>query len=192
MRKRLPLLALFAAVYLAYFPLNRILENAQTFKTPLDDSIPLIAAFSVPYLTFLPLIAGLAVLFFLKAPDRLFKSLMVSGILATLASYLIFTLFPTSIERPDILGSDIFSDLVRFIYSHDRPYNLFPSGHTFNTVIFALHLIKWKPKLALLTGAVSFLIILSTLLIKQHYLPDVVGGIILGGGTALLSLNFKR
>lgn len=187
MKKKIYLLGLFAATYLAYFPINRLLVNSQIFKFPLDDLIPLIPVFSVPYLIFLPLLVFLPVLFFLKAPENIFKSLMLSGIIATLISYLIFFVFPTSIVKPTVAGADIFSQLVRLIYTHDYPYTLFPSGHTLNTVIFAFYLNKWKPGYLLPIGLVSLSIILSTLFVRQHYLPDILGGLLLGGTAAFLS-----
>lgn len=178
--KRLALLVLFVIVYLAYFPLNRTLANANFFKFAADDLIPLVPIFSVPYLAYLPLLVLFTGLFFVKADEKLFRSFVLSGIIASLLSYLIFVVFPTAVRRPLVEGTDIFSQLVKIIYNSDRPYNVFPSGHTFNTVISALHLWRWRPKHLWTIAAGSILIILSTLLIKQHYLPDIIGGIALG------------
>lgn len=185
MNKKTLILTAFTVVYLAYFLFNWLSVDGRIFKTALDESIPFVPIFVVPYLSFLLFIPTLTLLFFFKAPEKLFLSLTLSGITATLISYLIFSAFPTSGIKPEVANSDLFSQLVKLIYAHDLPHNLFPSGHTFNTVLFFLHFSKWKPRYTVISAITSGLIIASTVLIKQHYLPDVIGGLALGTVTTL-------
>ena len=71
----------------------------------------------------------------------------------------------------------IFDKLVLFIYSVDTAQNSFPSEHVTFTVLANLCLMRMSRKFALLLLPLTCLIVISTVLIKQHYLPDIIGGI---------------
>jgi membrane-associated phospholipid phosphatase len=116
--------------------------------------------------------------------------LAVTIILVHLISYLFFIFYQTEALRPQIIGAGLFNDLVRFIYAHDAPYNCFPSLHTSLSTVMALYFVFIKSKWKLFFVIISLLIILSTLFVKQHYILDVIAGLILGVGATLLI--FKR
>lgn len=65
-----------------------------------------------------------------------------------------------------------------FTQSIDGPNNCFPSGHAAISVITAYHMIKFigTP----LSAAYSLLVILSCLFCKQHYIVDVLAGVMVG------------
>ncbi|MEJ6488050.1 phosphatase PAP2 family protein, partial [Nostoc punctiforme UO1] len=69
--------------------------------------------------------------------------------------------------------------LVLYIYSKDYPYNCFPSLHNALSVLSFFYWVQVLPKFKWIIGIFVLLIILSTLLIKQHYIPDVISGILL-------------
>ena len=88
------------------------------------------------------------------------------------------------ITRPEITGTDIFSQLVRFIYSVDAPVNLFPSIHCLESwcCIRAAYKMNFKTEkrtnyYRVATILMSLGIFASTLFIKQHVIADVFGGI---------------
>ena len=66
------------------------------------------------------------------------------------------------------------------LYQNDYPYNAAPSGHTFYTVISFLYIRRWHPKAQGIALIIALLIIASTLFTKQHYVLDVISGLILG------------
>jgi membrane-associated phospholipid phosphatase len=65
-----------------------------------------------------------------------------------------------------------------FIQAIDGTNNCFPSGHAAISVITAYHMATYSG--TILAGCYAFLIILSCLYCKQHYIIDVIAGAILG------------
>jgi membrane-associated phospholipid phosphatase len=93
---------------------------------------------------------------------------------------LFFIILPTTNKRPMVLGDDLFSWLVRFIYRMDPPTNLFPSIHCLVSWFCFIGIRKSK-KIPLWYKVFScifaILVCASTQFIKQHYLIDILGGI---------------
>jgi membrane-associated phospholipid phosphatase len=110
--------------------------------------------------------------------DNLYQSFVISMITVMLASYVVYLLFPTYVERPVLQGDDWLSRLVAGLYASDRVNNAFPSGHTYNTVLIALFWSRWYPQLRWLWWAITIIVLLSTLFTRQHNLPDLAGGIL--------------
>ncbi len=83
-------------------------------------------------------------------------------------------------------GSDIFARLVRAIYRSDTPMNVCPSIHVFNSVTLLLAYYRSRifdaPRRRWMRPAAMVLcmsITLSTMLLKQHSVIDVVFGLLL-------------
>lgn len=82
--------------------------------------------------------------------------------------------------RPEVVGDDFCSWLVRFIYSADAPYNLFPSIHCLVSWYCYIGIRKSSkiPKWYQWFSCVfAILVCASTQFTKQHYLVDIAGGI---------------
>lgn len=181
------LLALFLIVFFLYFPINRKIRKGHCLKTNTDDLIPFIPFFSIFYIGVYVLAISFMTIAFGKSLIE-FKQFIFALSLAGLISYLIFILFPTSIDRPEIKAKGFFNYLVKLIYKLDKPYNVFPSGHAFYTTIFMLFFTSWYPNFGFIFLLTAILILMSAILIKQHHLLDMFGGIILGNICYLLSL----
>lgn len=183
-------MALYSIFYLSVFhylesnvPLRSILVHCR-----LDDLIPFCKYAAIPYFAWFPWIPF--TLFFLlwKAPREDFWRLcmpLFSGMTIALACYVIL---PTGLNlRPCYVpGTDIFARAVRFLYSTDTPINVCPSIHVFNSVtlmlayyrsaIFDAPRRRWmRPAAMVLCVSIS----LSTILLKQHSVIDVVFGLLL-------------
>jgi membrane-associated phospholipid phosphatase len=63
------------------------------------------------------------------------------------------------------------------VYSLDRPFNDFPSLHTSLSAIVAVMWLRIHPRTGVAVAFWCGLIIASTVLIHQHYLADVAGGL---------------
>ena len=92
----------------------------------------------------------------------------------------------TDLRPAYIYGNDIFTRTVRALWRTDTPTNVFPSIHVFNSVTLALayhHCARLRGRKWLWVRVSADLlcvsIILSTMLLKQHSVIDVMGGIIL-------------
>lgn len=147
----------------------------------LDARIPLIPVFSLVYFgSFLWWI-----FFFLKIcsdGETSCYRLIAADFVAKLICLAFFLCIPTTVQRPSITGTDIFSQLMRFLYWVDEPNNLFPSMHCmtawlcFRPLFDCEHLEK-KNRRLVVCGIGTLLICLSTLFTKQHVFVDVFGGI---------------
>jgi membrane-associated phospholipid phosphatase len=157
-------------------------------RTPLDDLIPVVGPFAVPYVSLRPFIYLSAVLFLLIRV-RIYRSAAVSMIVVLLVSYAFYAFLQTYIDRPAIAGDDLFSRMIRDVYASDQPYNDFPSLHASLSTIFAIHWLRVDRGLGMPIAVWAALIVLSTVFVKQHYVPDVVAGVLLASVTSWWSLR---
>jgi membrane-associated phospholipid phosphatase len=177
--KRLIGLAALLGAMLLYWPINRAGRGGLALETALDRAIPLWPVWIVPYLGVFLALLILLVAVYLWMPYRMFQAFITANLIAFAVSYVIYLVFPTYTNRPAIAGGDPFSEAIRWLYSQDRAYNAFPSGHTYMTTIAWLFLWRWQPRLRLLTTIVAALVLLSTLFTRQHNVADLIGGIAL-------------
>ena len=93
----------------------------------------------------------------------------------------LFIAVPTIIKRPAIDNRNIFSVMVQSIYVMDAPTNLLPSIHCLESWICFRGTFchknfsgGYKAGMFLMT----ILVFMSTVLIKQHVIIDIVGAIV--------------
>jgi len=153
-----------------YFLINNFVQGMQyyNYESIMDSFFPLIPFFIVFYISAYVLIV-LPIAFIDDLRPFTLALLAVGGITA-----IIFILFPGNITRPEIVSNDIFSRLLLWMYSVDNAHNVFPSSHVSLSFLSALIIHKRWCYLWLL------LILISTLLVEQHFFWDVVGGLIVG------------
>jgi membrane-associated phospholipid phosphatase len=167
--------AVSVAVYLIYPALNH--GPGKIFlQTPLDRAIPLVPVMVIPYLSLFPLLIVAAIVFAI-ADLRRVQQLAVAVTLALLASYLVYVLAQSYVIRPTPAGRDWLTAAVRYVYSLDQPYNDFPSLHTSLSAIVALLWLRIHRRTGVAVAVWCGLIVASTVLIHQHYLADVAGGL---------------
>jgi len=152
--------------------------------TPIDVMIPYVSYFVIPYILYFPFIILPFLLLWKRSND--YKNLALTYITVLIISQLIFLSFQTTMTRADVQPADIFDELVIQIYSADKPLNLLPSLHTALSIVAALFIWKFNKKLGVAAVILTVLIIISTLLIKQHVIPDAIAGILLAFGSYYL------
>lgn len=144
--------------------------------TFIDRVIPLTPEFIVFYM------AGylfVLVPCLLVQPRRAFLAATVAFVVIMGIGLLVFRYFPVHMDKTLATGSDWFSRVTHFQQTIDTSYNNFPSLHV------ALNVYAWALIARQLGGIrpgwllLPALIVLSTLLVKQHLLVDVAGGIAL-------------
>jgi membrane-associated phospholipid phosphatase len=77
--------------------------------------------------------------------------------------------------------------MIRDVYAGDNPYNDFPSLHTSLSTLVAFHWFRVDRRLGIAVAIWTALIVASTVLIKQHNVADVAGGLLLAYGAYWLS-----
>ena len=171
----LVVLALAYGVFAAtYLPINLFSRGrpARTLYLPGEANIPFIPAFEFLYVLgyLLPVFA----VFALPGPREL-RRLVAAFCMTLLVAYGTYLLFPVWFERPDLRPDSLATWLLWLEY-HDPSYNHFPSLHV--GISWLLYLACRRgvrfPTLFLITVVG---IALSTLLVKQHYMVDVLYGI---------------
>lgn len=169
---------LMAISFLLYPTLNKAPQEVHILELWIDSYIPFWPAFSIPYLLYIPYIIFTLLFFVYFSEFSVFVT--ISFVFCLLIASFFYVFFQTTVPRSTITSADLFSSLVNFIYAVDKPYNCFPSLHVSLSVMMYLYWLKRKTRNSILLGIFTLFIILSTLLIKQHFIADVIAGIALG------------
>ena len=170
-------------IILLYFPINQGVAGGKILKSPLDKYIPLLPVFVYPYLIALLWWNICLVWAFCKMDQRRLIGFIVAIIISNLTAYLIYIFFPTHVNRPEFETTSLSGTLLGYVYEFDRPYNAFPSGHTYFTTLIFLFWLEWKPRQKSLWAFITITILASTLFVHQHYVVDVIGGICLASAS---------
>jgi len=120
---------------------------------------------------------------FFQNNSKNYYRLVFSLSLGLLINSIIYVAFPTYVLRPELVGNDFLTGLVRQIYTIDPPYNCFPSMHVLYSFICSWYLLIFKRVgwwFDVFIGLSFVLISLSTVFTKQHYTPDIIGGVVVG------------
>lgn len=176
---------LFYGIYIfGFFLIEQVNQRpAILIYSVFDDWIPFSKYAVVPYCMWFVEIAGILLfLYFKKSRDIYIRNmaLILSSMMCALP---IFCLFPTAVDlRPSsVIGDDILSKLVRFIYFVDDSRNVCPSLHVTECYL----MIKiWNQYIGKKKGLpmmiLNVIICISTLFLKQHSVIDVVVGLLYG------------
>jgi membrane-associated phospholipid phosphatase len=89
-----------------------------------------------------------------------------------------FFFFPTYVRAATLEGNDIFTVSLRMMHETWGRYAAFPSGHVYITALLVLFFSRWYPRYKLLWMMLLVIISLSTLFTGQHYILDVIGGVV--------------
>ena len=183
-------LAVPVLIYAPFYMIWFIYLERHTFAhysvihTAVDDMIPFNELFVIPYYTWF-LYVSVTLLFFLFSLDLedYYKNFifLATGMTVFLV---ISTLFPNMhMLRPAVMPRDnVFTDLVKVIYSHDTSANLWPSIHVYNSIgtMIAVHRSRRIGKRGkIVSDIIGVSIIMSTMLIKQHSVYDVITAFIM-------------
>jgi len=156
--------------------------------TALDSALPLVPVFVIPYVSLQPYIYATLIIFLIFR-TKYFQSVCLAMITVWFISYGFYYFLQSEVIRPVLAGTDIFSKMVEQVYAGDNPFNDFPSLHTSLSSLMALHWIKVNKPLGIVLSIWTALIVTSTLLIKQHYIPDLIFGLVLAFGAAWLYIR---
>jgi len=83
-------------------------------------------------------------------------------------------------SRPaEVIGNGFAVWCLRFLYELDPPYNCFPSLHVAHSFVSALTCYRVNRGVGIAGAICAVLVGISTLFTKQHYILDVIAGILL-------------
>lgn len=177
----IPLLTVLTVNILAYNGTRLLphLCDARNLENALDNRIPVVPAFVIIYV-----LAYVQWVFGYWAAARAEKSIcyrMCAGeVIGKIITMCIYLLIPTTLTRPELTGSDPLTALLRLIYAIDPPDNLLPSMHCFASWFCFRVALKQKNAPSWYAPAqlgFTLVVFLSTVLVKQHVLIDVISGV---------------
>ncbi len=180
---RYSLAGLYLFLFLADFFLLEHLDRGQVYVIScfLDDWIPFCEWFVIPYFLWYVWVPVFLVLFLLKDREA-YLNLCFTMFAGGTICLLIYAVWPNGLElRREISADNFCADIVHFLRYVDSPDNVCPSIHVSSTVAVHLaicrsHFLLENRKIRGLSLAVTVLICLSTMLIKQHSVVDVACG----------------
>lgn len=191
-RQLLPLSWMLSVMMCSYLYglTNGISRPLHTMEIWLDRMIPFNEYFIIPYIIWGPCIFLSFIFFFFKNRDAYYR-MIVSSVIGHMFCYAFYMLYQTHVPRPFITDDTFFLKLVHYIYSNDEPVNAFPSIHVLTTYLMmrAYHWEKLSKWVGWIPQFIGLSIILSTVFVKQHYVIDIAGGILLGEAMLLLAYH---
>ena len=176
----------YVPIYMSWFVCieKHKFSHYAIIHTVIDDYIPFVEEFIIPYYLWFAYVS-LTLMFFMLSFDveDYYKNLffLTTGMTIFLV---ISTLFPNMHNlRPVVMPRDnIFTDLVKIIYTSDTPSNLWPSIHVYNsigTMVAVHHSKRFGKRGTIIMDIIGWSIILSTLFVKQHSFYDVTTAFIM-------------
>lgn len=152
-----------------------------TVNTPalaLDRLLPLAPTWALVYGALYAFLIVLPVL--VVQQEELIRRTVWAYITVWTAAYIGFLLYPTVAPRPDkVLGEGFAVWGLRFLYDADPPYNCFPSIHVAHSFVSALACYRVHRVLGFSAVLCASLVAVSTVFTKQHYVADLLAGILL-------------
>lgn len=178
---RLLFILMIPAAQGLYFLINLTTTQAYDITIFLDKYIPFNEWFIIPYVFwYFYTFGALAVLAY--KDYKTYYKLLFSIVTGMMICFLIYFIFPTTVPRPHVPGTNLLQKMVLMIYGNDKPYNCFPSIHMLDTLLITMFVFKHNRNLILriTTAVICVSIYLSTWFVKQHSILDAVASTILG------------
>ena len=177
-----------------YLTINWISSRRASFfdvSFPWENDIPFIPVFIFGYI--LVYLSVLLVYLVIRDTGD-WRRVVIAFLISTSLSYAIFLLFPVKMTmRPDLTGLSGVSALVtRYYYIIDLPYNCFPSLHVTYPTLATL--VAWRSHAVWrwIFAAMAFVVAVSVVLVKQHYVADVVAGFLNAGLCFWITVRLEK
>lgn len=177
----LPPLFTFVVNSLVYWGAPLIVGTGRSHNLSggLDELVPFMPAFIIIYFgCYIFWVVNYLMVAFYEDENK--YRFYTADFYARLICLAFFVFFPTTNTRPELTGNGIFIREMRFLYTVDKPVNLFPSIHCMASWFCCIGLRKCKeiPEwYKLMSVLIAISVFISTLATRQHVLWDVAGGI---------------
>lgn len=175
LNKRLVLFFLACCIQMIYIPTSNRVSGGIEPKLPIDV-FPIWSVWILPYVSCYVLWFVSITWIITKTEDKQFRSFITACILTFALAALTFIFFPTYVKPASLVGSDMFTLLLRIFHEQTGRYAAFPSGHVYITTLLALFFCRWYARYRSFWILILVLVSLSTLFTGQHYILDVLGG----------------
>ncbi|KAB1438086.1 phosphatase PAP2 family protein [Candidatus Galacturonibacter soehngenii] len=180
---------LYFAIYLPWFVYleKHVVKSYHVIHMDIDDKIPFNEVFIIPYMLWFAYVA-VTFLYFFFYDMRSYRKMCLFLFSGMTIFLIISTVYPNGhLLRPTTFEhNNIFTKMVSALYKADTPTNLFPSIHVYNSIGTHLAIVKSdklkeKKGLCFASFILMTLIIMSTVMLKQHSVFDVITAFIMAG-----------
>ncbi len=161
----------------------KFLEGApHLIGNAIDDKIPFSVYAIIPYSTWFFLLIIVPYILYKKDKNSLSKYI-VSYILMVIIADITYIIYPTTLIRPEVTGTNIIELIARLVFWVDTPVlNCFPSMHCAVSMLWLLYVLVSKETSRtekIIIPILCIIIMISTLFIKQHVFIDLISGVII-------------
>lgn len=176
---------LYVLIYMPWFAwLEQNVKTYTVLHVKLDDMIPFCEYFVIPYFLWFAYVPTVMIFLFFTSKKDFYRASAYLFIGMSICLFICTVWHNGQDLRMEITNNNIFSNIVKRLYTTDTNTNVFPSIHVFNSIGVFVALIKSERLknniIKVASGLLSVSIILSTMFLKQHSVLDVIGGITLG------------
>jgi len=178
----IPIISVIIINCITYYICPMISEDFKhhDLGTWIDDNLPFCGFFVVFYvLAYLQWV--LSYIVHCRTSKENCHQIASSDIIAKLICFTLYIAFPVTITRPQLTSGSFFDSIVSFLYSIDKPVNLFPSIHCLESwICFRGACLTYGKHKSYVTFQFIFsvLVFASTVLIKQHFFADIIAGVL--------------
>lgn len=177
----IPLLSCLGVNCIVYFGIRLFTTNVKhhDFTMAFDKAVPVIPEFVFIYLgCYIFWVANYIII--ARQGKEYCMRFVFADIMSRLICGIFFLFLPTTNIRPELVGTDIWTTLLKFVYATDAANNLFPSIHCLVSWFCYIGIRGRKniPKWYRMFSCIfAILVFISTQVTKQHYIIDVIGGV---------------
>lgn len=176
-----PVFMVFYMVSFFYLE-NRVNYRFHVIHSSFDKMVPFCEYFVVPYFLWFFYIAFTVLWFMFKNKDQKEYLQLIFNLGIGMTVFLLVSwIYPNGhLLRPiEFPRENIFTDMVRFLYTIDTPTNVLPSIHVYNSIaafiaIARCKALKNKRWVVWGTFVLTISIVAATMFLKQHTVVDVV------------------
>jgi membrane-associated phospholipid phosphatase len=183
------MVALFLLVPFYIFIARRVSSGAlHVPELPWDRALPLQPTWALIYGSLYVFLIALPVV--VVRQEEHIRRTFWAYLVVWVSAYVCFLVYPTVAPRPpEVVGDGFAVWGLRSLYDADPPYNCFPSLHVAHSFLSALTCYRLHRKLGLAALACASLVAVSTLFTKQHYIADVIAGLLMAAAAYVLVLR---
>jgi membrane-associated phospholipid phosphatase len=190
-KKTLGLILMVTFYTVGYLGINRIngfRNHYYDVSLWFEKDIPFVPVAIIGY-SFVFVLVALLFLLIDNMPD--FWDMFIRFFNMSLLCFIIFLIFPVRMDlRPEvIMADDWITELVSFYFWIDHPYNLFPSMHLSGSFFSAFYCMRRGPIIGWIAMIMAVIVGVSVVLLKQHYIMDVVAGLFVGWSCSFFSMK---
>ena len=182
------LLVLLVPLYIFIAEVTATRSRLNAPELELDRAWPVQPAWALVYGSLYLFLIVLPV-FVVHQPEHIRRTVL-AYLTVWATAYVCFLLYPTVAPRPAaVMGEGFAVWGLRSLYSADPPFNCFPSIHVAHSFVSALTCYRIHRGVGIAATLSAALVGVSTLYTKQHYVLDVIAGIVLAFAAYMIFLR---